>query len=267
MAAAYTQGHHATRLKAHAWRTAEKCAAYLLPHIKPGMSILDVGCGPGSITVDFAQLVGPTGKTVGIEISEEPLAMAREMAQARGLENATFQVGDIHKLDFPDDTFDIVHVHQVLIHVGDPVHALQELRRVTKKGGIVAAREGDFGLMAWYPQSADIEVWNEYNIMTISAAGGDPYAGRKLHHWAHLAGFERSAISVTVGSYLYHSAEDRQYIGPATAARLEVAAKSPSMAGTPMEEKLQKGAKALREWVEMEDAWHTVTNGQIICTK
>src|SRR5690606_23667239 len=99
--ATYTQGHDASRLKAHSWRTAEKCAKYLIPHVRPGMSVLDIGCGPGSITADFAEL-GPEGRVVGIEISEEPLKMAREIADRRGFKNITYQIGDIHKLDFAD---------------------------------------------------------------------------------------------------------------------------------------------------------------------
>ncbi len=267
MAAQYTQGHDQTRLKAHAWRTAEKCAKYLLPHIRPGMSVLDIGCGPGSITVDFAQLVGPGGRVVGVEISEEPLKMAREIAENRGLTNITYQVGDIHKLDFADDTFDIVHVHQVLIHAGDPVHALQEMRRVTKKGGIVAAREGDFRLMAWYPEDKDLLIAHERNESAIKEGGGDPYAGRKLHHWAFQAGFDWSSQTVSVGSYLYHTREDREFIGLSSASRLEHAATTSKYAGTPVAEDLIKGAAAFRAWCELDEAWHTVTNGEIICRK
>lgn len=265
MAAQYSQGHDSSRLKAHAWRTAEKCAAYLIPQIKPGMVVLDAGCGPGSITADFAQLVGPEGKVYGIEISEEPLKMARQIAEERGLKNLEFQVGDVHKLPFADETFDVVHVHQVLIHAGNPVHALEELRRVAKKGGIVAAREGDFGLMAWYPESEDLLVWHEFSRKSIQEAGGDPEAGRKLHHWAKKAGFEWEAITATVGSYLYLTPEDRAFIADSTASRLEHTATK--HAGTPEEERLKRGAAALRHWRDQPESWHSVTNGQIICRK
>lgn len=266
-AAQYTQGHHESRLKAHAQRTAEKCASYLLPYIQPGHSILDVGCGPGSITVDFGALVGTEGRVFGIEISDEPLVMARELAATRGLQNTIFQVGDIHNLNFPDNTFDIVHVHQVLIHAGNPVHALQELRRVTKPGGIVAAREGDVELSVWYPDSEYLNVWREHCLHTITAAGGDPLAGRKIHDWAHQAGFDWSAITASVDSYLYRSEEDRQFIGSSTATRLEHAALSADIADTAMAERLKRGAQALREWLLKEEGWHVVTNGQILCRK
>lgn len=68
--------------------------------------------------------------------------------------NVSFQIGSIHDLPFPDDSFDIVHVHQVLQHITDPVLAMQEMRRVAKGGGIVAARES--ASLTWYPESEGI---------------------------------------------------------------------------------------------------------------
>src|SRR6188472_2086916 len=62
----YTHGHHESVLRSHEWRTAENSAAYLLPHLQPGMDLLDVGCGPGTITLDLARLVAP-GHVVGVD--------------------------------------------------------------------------------------------------------------------------------------------------------------------------------------------------------
>src|SRR3954454_19712121 len=117
----YTHGHAEPVLQSHRWRTAENSAGYLLPSLRPGLDLLDVGCGPGTITVDLAALVAP-GRVVGIDVSADPLAEARGLAERAGVD-VTFDVGDVYALAEPDDTFDVVHAHQVLQHLADPVAA------------------------------------------------------------------------------------------------------------------------------------------------
>src|SRR5690349_10662611 len=134
--ATYTHGHHESVLRSHRWRTAENSAAYLLPHLSSGATVLDIGCGPGTITADFATLVTPA-KVTALEQTDAALDLARAEITRRGLVNVEFVTGDVHALSFADDTFDVVHAHQVLQHVGDPVTALREMRRVTKPGGII----------------------------------------------------------------------------------------------------------------------------------
>src|SRR5262249_54997913 len=143
MAHVYTHGHHESVLRSHRWRTAQNSAAYLLPHLAPGMSILDVGSGPGTITVDLAARVAP-GRVTAVEISDDALDLARAEAVARGQSNVDFLVADVNALDLADATFDVVHAHQVLQHLTDPVQALREMRRVCRPGGVVAARDGDY---------------------------------------------------------------------------------------------------------------------------
>ncbi|OGE56259.1 hypothetical protein PENARI_c003G11259 [Penicillium arizonense] len=136
----YTTDHSKSVLQTHSWRTAQNSAPHLIPHIQPTHKILDVGCGPGSISVSLAKLV-PGGSVTGVEYVSDPLSGARALAQAEGVTNITFQEGDIHALPFEDGSFDIVHAHQVLQHIADPVLALREMRRVVKRGGIVSCRE------------------------------------------------------------------------------------------------------------------------------
>src|SRR5947209_9742832 len=112
----YTHGHHESVLRAHTWRTAENSAAYLLPHLRSGLDLLDVGCGPGTITVDLATRVAP-GRVVGIDASDDVITQARQLEA----NNVSFAVGDVYALDFPDESFDVVHAHQVLQHLADPV--------------------------------------------------------------------------------------------------------------------------------------------------
>ncbi|MDH3300657.1 MAG: class I SAM-dependent methyltransferase, partial [Acidimicrobiia bacterium] len=116
----YTHGHHPSVLRSHTWRTVENSAAYLIPHLRPGVSVLDVGCGPGTITADLAERVAP-GAVTGIDVAAVIIDQARRDNQ---LDNLTFAVGDCYRLSFADDSFDIVHAHQVLQHLSDPVAAL-----------------------------------------------------------------------------------------------------------------------------------------------
>lgn len=133
--AVYTHGHHESVLRSHRWRTAANSAAYLVPELRPGMRLLDVGCGPGTITADLAELVAPGGRVTAVDAAEDVLEQAAAHVKERGPAGAVdFAVADVHALDFPDDSFDVVHAHQVLQHVGDPVRALREMRRVSPAG-------------------------------------------------------------------------------------------------------------------------------------
>src|SRR5579883_1774073 len=128
--ARYTHGHDESVLRSHRWRTATNSAGYLLPLLRPGMDLLDVGCGPGTITADLAALVAP-GRTVGVDSASAAIEAAGAAAPA-----VEFRVSDVMVLDFADGSFDVVHAHQVLQHLPDPVGALAEMARVCRPGGI-----------------------------------------------------------------------------------------------------------------------------------
>src|ERR1700754_1134326 len=137
----YTHGHHESVLRSHRWRTADNSAAYLLPDLGPDTRLLDVGCGPGTITADLAARVG---QVTAAENAPAALDAARAEVARQGRTNVEFAVEDVHALSFADDTFDVVHAHQVLQHVVDPVTALREMARVCRPGGVVAARDSDY---------------------------------------------------------------------------------------------------------------------------
>jgi ubiquinone/menaquinone biosynthesis C-methylase UbiE len=129
----YTHGHHESVLRSHTWRTAENSAAYLLPALRPRLDLLDVGCGPGTITADLARRVAP-GRVVGVDRAPDVLAQASAHASGQGV-SIELQAGDVYALQFPDASFDVVHAHQVLQHLSAPVRALREMRRVLRPGG------------------------------------------------------------------------------------------------------------------------------------
>ena len=182
--ARYTHGHSAAVLSAHSRRGAADSAAYLLAHLRAGMDLLDVGCGPASITADLAARVAP-GRVVALDAAAGALEAARATLRERGLsEQVEVTSGDVMALPFEDASFDVVHAHQVLQHLADPVGALAEMRRLTRPGGMVAVRDAVYSAMTWFPEPAGMEQWRSVYMSTARANGGEPDAGSRLLSWA-----------------------------------------------------------------------------------
>ncbi|MFE0965392.1 methyltransferase domain-containing protein [Streptomyces fungicidicus] len=262
--AVYTHGHHESVLRSHSWRTAENSAAYLLGVLKPHMRILDVGCGPGTITADLAGLV-PAGHVTGLDREPGILERARAVAAERGLANTDFTVGDVHALDFPDDTFCVVHAHQVLQHVGDPVRALREMRRVTRPGGFVAVRDSDYAAMTWYPPSPGMDDWLGLYRRVARANGGEPDAGRRLRSWALAAGF--TDVTATSATWTFSTPGERAWWSGLWADRTVASAYAERAVdgGHATRERLRAVAEAWREWGARDDGWFAVLHGEVLC--
>lgn len=262
----YTTDHSSSVLRTHTWRTAPNSAGYLVPHRKPWMKILDIGCGPGSITVDFAKRV-PSGSVTGVEYVADPLEGARAIAEADGVRNITFLTADILSLPFDDNTFDIVHVHQVLQHIADPVKALSEMRRVARDGGIVAARESAH--LTWSPPSKGLDKWLDLTVRMAAEKGGNPHPGGKIHVWARNSGFEMASIQRSAGSWCFSSPEERRYWGGSMEERITDSglAKKAIYEGFATGEELDEMARAWGQWTEDEEGWFGVLHGEVICGK
>jgi ubiquinone/menaquinone biosynthesis C-methylase UbiE len=259
----YTHGHHESVLRSHSWRTAENSAGYLLAHLRPGMALLDVGAGPGTITADLARLVEP-GPTTALEATDAALDITRATFAKLDLE-VEFVVGDVHALDLPDDTYDVVHAHQVLQHVADPVQALREMRRVCKPGGIVAVRDSDYHGFTWYPELPELDEWMDLYQRMARANGGEPDAGRRLLSWALEAGFEK--VEATASTWTFANPEDRAFWGGMWADRILKSAMSDQArrAGVP-EETLTSISTAWQTWAARPDSWIAILHGELLCT-
>jgi ubiquinone/menaquinone biosynthesis C-methylase UbiE len=261
MADVYIHGHHPSVLQSHTWRTAENSAAYLLPELTPGMAILDVGCGPGTITAGLAERV-PDGHVTAIDAVADIVAKA---AADFPRDNLTFATGDVYALDYPDASFDVVHAHQVLQHLVDPVAALREMRRVTRPGGLIAARDGDYGAMVWYPDLPVLTEWRALYQRIARAAGGEPDAGRMLHAWARQAGF--TDIRRSSSNWTYSTPGERQWWGNSWHDRATKSffATQALDGGYATREDLERIANGWLEWAAEEDGWFTILNGEILC--
>ncbi|MBD7995769.1 methyltransferase domain-containing protein [Arthrobacter sp. Sa2CUA1] len=259
----YSHGHHRSVISAHATRTAEDSAGYLVPHLRPGLSILDVGCGPGSITLDFADLVAP-GQVTGLDRSEDVLLQARALAAERGTANAEFLSGNVYDLDFPDDTFDVVHAHQVLQHLTDPVAALHEMRRVTRPGGVVAVRDADYHGMSWYPEIPELAEWMETYQQIARGNGAEPDAGRRLISWALDAGFTEFLPSST--NWVYATPDRRQWFSGTWSQRVlhSAFADQALERGLASQKDLERMASGWKRWAEAPEGWFLVPSGELL---
>jgi ubiquinone/menaquinone biosynthesis C-methylase UbiE len=264
----YTHGHHDSVLRSHRWRTAANSAGYLMPLLRPGVSMLDVGCGPGTITSDLAGLVAP-GPVIGVDASADVIAEAQVLARSDGpgAASLSFEVGDLFNLRFDDATFDVVHAHQVLQHVGDPVAALVEMKRVCRPGGIVAARDSDYPQMTFFPDDPDLHrAFAAYGALTrVNGANWD--AARRLLAWAHRAGF--SQVAPSASAWCFATPDEREWWGGLWADRFTQS----SMAGQLLalgiadERDLTAFAVAWRRWAASPDGWFAVLHGEILCTR
>lgn len=256
----YSHGHHESVLRSHRWRTAENSAAFLLSRLKGGMSLLDVGCGPGNLTVDLAARVAP-GRVVGVDAAADAIVAARSGSEGGGAE---FLVGHADDLPFDDGRWDVVFAHQLLQHVADPVAVLREMKRVAKPGGTVAARDSDYAGFVWAPSSPLLSRWNELYHAIARRNGGEPDAGRFLPKWFREAGFREVAVSSS--TWTFADAQSRSWWGGLWADRVLQSdfARQAMDHGLSDRGELEAIADAWRQWAADEDGIFVVLHGEVL---
>lgn len=253
----YLHGHHSSVLQAHARRTVDDSAAYLLPHLRSDQRLLDIGAGPGSITAGFAERVATVVVT---ELSEGTLAVTRAGVSAPNVE---FVVADVHDLQFADASFDVVHAHQVLQHVADPVQALREMRRVCRPDGIIAVRDVDYSAISIYPSTPELADWLALYRQLARTQGGEPDAGPRLLSWARAAGC--SDVTPSASVWCYATDADRAHWGGTWAQRaVKSGFAEVARAEGIADERLAAISQAWRRWAADPDGWITLTHGEII---
>ena len=291
-------GHPPAQASLHEVRTAENSAAFLLPKLQsmkesnPHLKLLDVGAGSGTISVSFSKLI-PDGHVIGVDVNANILPRAQAVAEEAGVQNIEFQQGSIYSLPFPDETFDLTFCHQVLIHIGNPWDALREMLRVTKRGGIVAAREGDYETECVWPESSELLKFHKLMAGLMSAGGGTPTAGRQLVSWALKAGVERSQVTLSFSTTSYQTPSERTTLCKFQSSGLHLIIASivlmavPSLAkglcdqlrgGARLREKALKFGlgteidfeemiQAWKEWAKSDDASLAMLHGEILVQK
>jgi SAM-dependent methyltransferase len=260
----YIHGHSDCVLRSHRWRTAANSAAYLLPHLVDGQRLLDVGCGPGTLTVDLARRVGPSGAVVGVDVSESVVAEATAHAAAEKAGNVTFRAGDFRTLDLPPRSFDVVHAHQVLQHLRDPAGALAAMGRLARPGGLVAARDGDYPAFLWTPPDPRLDRWRAIYMAVSEHNGAHGDAGRWLLRWALDAGL--TDVRYTTSTWTFATPDDRAWWGRLWAERT-VASNLADQAvdyGVATRTELDEVATGWRAWAERPDSTFVAVHGEIL---
>ena len=205
----YTLGFSEELVNALMQRTAENSAAYLLPHLEAGMRVLDVGCGTGSIAVGLAEAVAP-GEVYGIDIEDSQVSLAMGIAAYYQQANVVFQAADATSLPFADGFFDVVHCHDILMHIPDTQAVLSEAMRVLKPGGILACREMISESCFSYPDFGVLRrAWDMFEDV-VSTGDGHPQMGKELKSRLGEAGFADARITATFD--LFATPEEVQFI-------------------------------------------------------
>lgn len=178
---------------------ASAVADFFLPHLQSGMSLLDCGCGPGTITLGLAEAAAP-GEVVGIDLEPSMIERANAFAREREAANVRFQVADICALPFPDSSFDAVYTSAVLEHLDSPVDALQEIRRVVKLGGLVGVVSTDWGEPLISPPDESVKQFFELFEKGFKHQGGSLNRGRHLRIMLRQAGFNVTEFTAAYGN-------------------------------------------------------------------
>jgi ubiquinone/menaquinone biosynthesis C-methylase UbiE len=254
----YTHGHAPATVAQHGRRTAEEAAAFMLPSLRPGMRLLDVGCGPGSITRGLAQRLAP-GEVVGLDLSRETLASAREDAAQHGLTNLTYAEGSVYQLPFPDASFDAAYAHQVTQHLRKPADALGEMLRVLHPGGLVGVRDVDWGTVSYWPLDPRIDHFIETHFKTWYQNGGEPRMGRGLKALFNAAPLTN--VEVTADVWCYATPEETIEWGESYAQRLLTSPMGGRMVeyGFATRADVEAMAAGFRAWAAHPDAFWAFT--------
>ncbi|MHC1558913.1 methyltransferase domain-containing protein [Actinomycetospora sp. C-140] len=260
---AYSQGHAPSVLASQQWRTVANSAAYVADRFTPGTTVLDVGCGTGTITLDIARRVAP-GRVLGVDVEPSVIATAREAAA--GVAGVEFVVGDVG--DLPAVTggerFDVVHAHQVLLHLTDPVAALRAMLAVSR--GVVAARDSDYGGIVHHPHDPRLDRWLDIYHRVARAHGTEPDAGRRLLSWAHAAGARDVTPSASIWSFATDA--ERRWWGGQWAERIvdSTIAERAVAGGIATADELREIAAAWTDWSRNPDGWFAIPHGEIVAS-
>jgi len=266
----YTLGHSPAVLSSHSWRTIANSALYLLPHLdatKP-LTLLDVGCGPGTLTLDFATHL-PLGHVTGLDLGESVIESARALAAERGVRNVEFHVADV--LALPESgllegkTFDIIHAHQTICHIPSALSAIQVLKQFLKPTGILALRDAHIPMITYPPLPLLTRYFDIFRL-NIIGAGCSGNTGVELLPLVLKAGFKREIVTVSAGTWCFTDKDLREWWGETNARRIEgreMMDNAIKHADATREECLEI-AKAWREWKGLEEGQWVAVHFEVV---
>lgn len=263
----YKNGFDQNISKTHEWRTADNCCKYMLKYLRKNYHVLDIGCGPGSITCDIAKLI-PKGNIIGIDPVKELVDAGNQLAILKNIPNVRFESASAYNLPFDDNSFDLVHSHQVLVHLADPVRALKEMFRVVKPAGFVCVRDSDLDSTVVYPDR--YAAIKQYFLLATKISGLSTKArhGRQLKDLAMQAGFKPEYIACSVDNWCIAGNSDRAWFADMFINRIENS--QPKLVEGDEElnrQQRENVVNAWGEWAGDETGWLTFMHCEIVCEK
>lgn len=241
----YTVGYSDLAVRYMQRRYASRDAAFLLPHLKPGMALLDCGCGPGTITLGLAEAVAPALVTA-IDLEPSQIEAARRLSVERGSQNVEWQVASVYQMPFPDRSFDVVFSHALFEHLGEPDAALEEIRRVLRPGGLVAISSPDWSGNLMAPRDQEVERAVAVFRAIQQRNGGNPYVGRELGRLLEEARFSRIGMTA-----MYDCYEDVPFVVELLAQQIEVGVGKQIVAGPGLDRaEVGELCRVIRQWAK-----------------
>ena len=244
----------------------ETAAAFFLPFLRPGMRLLDVGCGPGSITSGLAQRVAP-GETIGIDPSADVIATATALARTTKTRNLTFEVGNIYQPRFTAGTFDAAFMHQVMQHLRHPLDALRRMRALLVPGGVLGVRVADWGSAIFHPESEGMRRYLALHLEMARRSGAEPNAGRHLRRWLREESFGEMRVTTSTESDSdAHATLDRAEMFAERVLHSNLADKAVEC-GLATRSELESIAAACRAWGRDPDAFFCFSHIEAVAWK
>lgn len=233
-------------------RTADDRARFALGFLPHVARMVDVGCGPGTITMGIARAAGPGAAVLGVDREQSQVDVARDVARHAGLTNTRFEQGSAYDLPLDDRTVDLVLAHAVLEHLGSPRQALAEFRRVLRGHGVLAIASSDWSSAHLDPWNDDVEEALQGHYLLRRRAGGDPFMGGALPKLVLDAGYVDVEVEPTDRVDMAYDQLAR-YVGT----RIEAALDTESAVGADgkHDDQLWRAARAARRWATREGAF------------
>jgi SAM-dependent methyltransferase len=236
-------------------RDAGRFLPFLVPHVRSGMEVLDVGCGVGSIALDLAPALVP-GRVVGIDADPGQIETARRSATERGIENAEFVASSVYELPFEEASFDVVYANAVLLYVRDQVRALAEMRRVLRPAGLAAVVDDDLGTVVMSPDRPELQLAPRLFERAVAHEGGNARYSRALRTLMLEAGFARTQ-GVAHAPEVYGDLASTRWFAEFVVGLFSTASMANVIVneGWATRQELDAVIGALREWGDLPDAF------------